>query len=85
MTHRSDDPRPGDRARILIEDSIWTNLEGTVRNVYREKGGMAVSVVVHPLDATHYIREHVPVAPDGGFHVMCNRREIDIIQRSLYS
>lgn len=72
MNVRSKDPRPGDLVQILIEDSPFYNLPGTVRNVYKdiEKNEITCSVVVHIKDTTEFIRKNVPRAPDGGFHTM---------------
>lgn len=83
---RSKDPRPGDRVKILLEDSIWHGLVGTIRHVYKNTGKpeVVVSIVVHPSEATDFIRQTVPVAPDGGFHTMALSTEIDIIQRRIY-
>jgi len=85
MTHRSSDPRPGDRVQILIEDSSFHGVEGTVRNIYQDGPKLAVSIVVHVMDATPFIKANVPLAPDGGYHTFALLEEIDIIKRSLYS
>ena len=85
MNQRSTDPRPGDRVKIQLEDSIFTGLEGTVRNVYKQDRQLVLSVVVHPTDASDFIRKTLPAAPDGGYHTILTRNEVDILKRSIHT
>lgn len=80
---RSADPRPGDWVMIHLDESPFNNLRAIVRNVYREKNeDITISCVVHPKDATEYIIENVPRAPDGGYHTMLTKGEFEIYSRS---
>jgi len=82
MTQRSSDPRPGDQVMIHITDSPFNTLKGTIRNVYQDT--LAVSIVVHPTEATDFMKANVPLAPDGGYHILAGPEEYEIIQRRTY-